>query len=393
MSGYTNMATNMPYKEPMYSGSQWLEQQEKKSRRSKWLVIGSIIALVALIAGGVAAGVIVSQHNKKSSPSSSLADNNSGGKPAAVNQTDPSDPSTFVKNANLKHSFYGIAYTPEGSQLPDCGNSLADVIQDVQLMSQLTSRVRLYGADCNQTALLEAIKQTKVDMKVYLGIYNVLNDGGAAYVRQRDTIVDALKTYGADNVLGITVGNEVILNWLTDNGGGDDPNGAVANVGAQLLLANITDARTTFGGLGLSKTIPIGNSDAGSYFSSEVLAAVDYGMANVHPWFANVSIDQAADWTADFFLNTDIAAANNVTNKPQMFIAETGWPSGSKDVGSLTNGPSLATVDNLQKYLDTFVCQANQNGTGYFYFEYFDEPWKNDTFGGVEGYWGLFDAK
>ncbi len=50
-------------------------------------------------------------------------------------------------------------------------------------------------------------------MGVYLGIYNVPTDGGAAYVRQRDTIVDALKTYGTDHVLGITVGNEFMLKF------------------------------------------------------------------------------------------------------------------------------------------------------------------------------------
>jgi exo-beta-1,3-glucanase (GH17 family) len=50
-------------------------------------------------------------------------------------------------------------------------------------------------------------------------------------------------------------------------------------------------------------------------------------MSNVHPWFANVSIDQAADWTADFFLENNVDIANTLPNKPQMFIAETGWPS------------------------------------------------------------------
>ena len=30
----------------------------------------------------------------------------------------------------------------------------------------------------------------------------------------------------------------------------------------------------------------------------------------------------------------------------------------------------------MQTFLDTFVCAANQNGTGYFFFEFFDEPWK-----------------
>ena len=116
-------------------------------------------------------------------------------------------------------------------------------------------------------------------------------------------------------------------------------------------------------------------------------------MSNVHPWFANVSIDQAAGWTADFFQETNVDVANNLPNKPKMFIAETGWPTKSSDAGNANNGPSLASVDNLQTFLNTFVCQANTNGTGYFYFEYFDETWKDAQFGGVEGWWGLFNAE
>lgn len=56
------------------------------------------------------------------------------------------------------------------------------------------------------------------------------------------------------------------------------------------------------------------------------------------------------------------------------------------------------------------MCQANANGTKYFYFEAFDEPWKElvdsshdavwrpltditrRIYGGVEPYWGLFDS-
>ncbi|KAL1737987.1 hypothetical protein HDZ31DRAFT_78720, partial [Schizophyllum fasciatum] len=41
-------------------------------------------------------------------------------------------------------------------------------------------------------------------------------------------------------------------------------------------------------------------------------------------------------------------------------------------------------------FLDDFVCQANANNTGYFFFEFFDEEWKDKTYGGVEGWWGLF---
>ena len=49
-------------------------------------------------------------------------------------------------------------------------------------------------------------------------------------------------------------------------------------------------------------------------------------MANVHPWFADTTIQDAAPWTFEFFQDTDVAAANNVSNKPSMYIAETGWP-------------------------------------------------------------------
>ncbi|KAJ7639071.1 glycoside hydrolase [Roridomyces roridus] len=372
-----------------------LNAQTGRSRRSKWIVIGSVVGIIALIAIGVGVGVSVA-NSHKSSKSSNLSSNskssNSGSSNSSVTQTDPSDPSTFVRNSSWTQAFYGIAYTPEGSQLPNCGNSLEQVITDIQLMSQLTKRIRLYGADCNQSALvLEAIKQTKVDMTVFLANYPIPTDGGAAYVRQRDLIQSALQTYGTDHVGGITVGNEYILDYLSDNGGSTlDPNGPVGNQGAALLLPNITDTINMVKGMGLN--IPVGNSDAGSYFNNEVLAAVDYGMANVHPWFAAESVQDGANWTETFFSTTNVAAASALSNNPTMYIAETGWPTNSSTAAAESDGPSNASVANLQIFLDTFVCAANSAGTKYFFFEYFDEVWKDIQFGGVEGYWGLFNA-
>jgi hypothetical protein len=58
---------------------------------------------------------------------------------------------------------------------------------------------------------LAAIQATKVNMSVYLGNYPAVNDNGAAYTRQKGEIQTALQQYGGANVLGITVGNEFIL--------------------------------------------------------------------------------------------------------------------------------------------------------------------------------------
>jgi exo-beta-1,3-glucanase (GH17 family) len=114
---------------------------------------------------------------------------------------------------------------------------VAHAVTGVNLQHHLVffQRVRLYGADCNQSSLvvsaacthkpfpsyflvlfpqLEAIKQTKVDMQVYLGNYNLPTDNDAAYNRQKQAIKDVIATYGTDHIAGITVGNEYMLKYV-----------------------------------------------------------------------------------------------------------------------------------------------------------------------------------
>lgn len=370
--------------------SEWLEKQQSGSRRSKLLLVSALVTLLALIGIGVGVGVSVSNKNRtKTGGNNSNSNNNSNTNSSnPVSQSDPNDPSTFQKDSRLKQSFYGIAYEPNGVIPPSCGAVLSEVITDIQLMSQLTKRIRLYGADCDLSHLvLEAIKQTKVDMQVTLGIY--IDEGDwSSYDRQKSAIKDVLTKYDTKNIAGITVGNEFMLNYLNAHNGGSDPNDAVGNQGAALLITNITDTRNMLKDLGLS--IPVGNSDAGSYFNTKVLQAVDYGMANVHPWFANVTVQAGPQWTWDFFNETDVTPANALSNKPEMSIAEVGWPTASKDAGNKNNGASDASEPNLQSFLDNFVCQSNQMGVKYFFFEFFDEKWKDDLYGGVEAHWGLF---
>jgi hypothetical protein len=48
-------------------------------------------------------------------------------------------------------------------------------------------------------------------MSVYVGNYPVATDNGTAYYRQRDELKAAIEAFGVDNVAGMTVGNEFIL--------------------------------------------------------------------------------------------------------------------------------------------------------------------------------------
>jgi exo-beta-1,3-glucanase (GH17 family) len=113
-------------------------------------------------------------------------------------------------------------------------------------------------------------------------------------------------------------------------------------------------------------------------------------MSNVLPWFAGQNIQDAATWTFAFFKETSVDVASKLTNNPQMYIAETGWPTDSST--SKTNDASEASVPNLQRFINDFVCTANRQGVRYFFFEFTDIPWKGRLFPGVEGSWGLFNS-
>lgn len=87
--------------------------------------------------------------------------------------------------------------------------------------------------------------------------------------------------------------------------------------------------------------------------------------------------------TGEFFEENDVALAEAASNNPTAYIAETGWPTESMTPENATLGAAVAGVSELQTFLDTYPCAANRNGSYYFYFEPFDEPWK-ERYGGVE---------
>ncbi|PWN47378.1 glycoside hydrolase [Violaceomyces palustris] len=208
--------------------------------------------------------------------------------------------------------------------------------------------------------MLQAIQETKTNLTIFPAIYlNQEDPNDAAWDRQVNNITIALNAYGTTNVGGVTVGNEYLL------GGGSSTN----------LLAYVEKFRTIASQN--SWTFPIGTADAGSEFTTAVAQGVDYFMANVHAWFAGTLVQDGPAWTYEYFEENDQAIAGQVSNKPTAYIAETGWPSGANDTAHMTyvneageKTGAVAGVDQLQTFLDGYVCNANKNGTGYFFCEF-----------------------
>jgi len=111
-------------------------------------------------------------------------------------------------------------------------------------------------------------------------------------------------------------------------------------------------------------------------------------MVNVRAWHNNIRIQDAAKWTFDFFNNNSMVFASSLKYQPEIYMAEVGWPTNSS---SSVVDPSAASVENLQLFINNFVCTANTQGIKYFFFEYIDTPWKAN-YPGVPGFWGLFNS-
>lgn len=189
--------------------SEWLEKQQRSARRQKLIVLSIGIIICAILGGSLGYW-----YTHRSLPNNSGLASGPNGKPAtgnnAVNTTVP-DNTTIVSDPRLIHSFHGIGYTPLLSQMPWCGASLTNITEDIKILSQLTSRIRLYGQDCKQADMtLQAIRLLKIKMNVILTVWVDAND--TTYQRQYNSLLDTLKNYGNDgNIEYISVGNEVLF--------------------------------------------------------------------------------------------------------------------------------------------------------------------------------------
>ena len=338
--------------------SEWLKQQGSGSKRLKWIV-GVIIAVlvVAAIIGGAVGGVLASK--KSSSSSTTPSTSNSKG---LYNINSPQVKS-LLNNTNLHRVFPGMDYTPLNTQYPDCLTTPPDqnnVTLDVAMLAQLTPAIRLYGTDCNQTEmLLEGINQLGYNdtVKVWLGVW--LGNNATTNTRQLQQMYDVLDTYPSSHFAGVIVGNEVLFREdLTET-----------ELGQQLqdVRNNLTAKKID---------LPVATSDLGDNWNSTLVVDTDIVMSNVHPFFAGVTPDEAPGWAWDFWQTHDViltgASTTGTGGYPKNIISEIGWPSsGGNDCGDVsctsTTDGAVASVDNMNAFMEGWVCQSLQNATTYFW--------------------------
>lgn len=336
--------------------SDWLSKQTGHSKRLKWIVFGLIALVIILaIAGGVI-GVLVSK--KSGSSSSDASDDDSNG-PLSKNSAAIKE---LLNNPKLHKVFPGIDYTPQDSQYPDCLTNPPSqnvITKDVAVLSQLSPVIRLYGTDCNQTEMvIQAVNTLGLqnDVKIWASIY--LNNNATTNKRQTDQWWDILDRQGPDPFLGVIVGNEVLFR---------------EDLTQAELIQKITSVKTQMSTKGVG-SLKVATSDLGSLWTAPLAQAVDTVMANVHPFFGGLPAKQAAGWTYNYWMTTDVAITGD---SKEHIISEAGWPTGGGNdctnpdgTARKCNGPTdgaVAGIDDLNTFMNEWVCPALKNGTEYFW--------------------------
>lgn len=367
-----------------------LDAQKSRKKRILWIVaIVILLIIIGAILGGILGTVLKKENTGRGSGSSS------GETQQTVEEDNKnelniksSEIQKLMNNPNLHKVFPGIDYTPLNAQYPDCMHvppSQNNITRDLAVMSQLTNAVRLYGTDCNQTEMvLTAIDRLQLkDMKLWLGVW--LGNNATTNQRQVDQMWDIIDKFDVDKMKGVIVGNEVLYRKdLTET----------------QLMKFITDIKTnmtTHSRKHLS--LPIATSDLGDNWTAEMARQVDAVMSNVHPFFAGVEASKGAGWTWDFWTNHDVVLTKNYPNISQV-VAEVGWPSaggnncGGSTCTSSTQG-SVAGITEMNTFMESWICPSLKNGTNFFWFSAFDEPWKiryNEKGKEWEDKWGLMDV-
>ena len=356
-SGAYNAVPNADAPELAREKSDWLSRENSGRKRTMWIVVAIIaVVLIAAIVGGVLGTVL---HKGGGSGDAEKAANADAVK--ADNKNDlglkSDEIQKLMSNTDLHKVFPGMDYTPLNAQYPECLHvppSQNNITRDMAVMSQLTNAVRLYGTDCNQTEMvLHAIDRLELsDMKVWMGVW--LGKNETTNTRQVDQMWEIIDKHGGDKFKGIIVGNEVLYREDMSE--------------TKLLdyIHNITTNLTEH-----SISLPVAISDLGDNWTKDMAEKVDVVMSNVHPFFAGVTADVATEWTWNFWQTHDVVLTQN-DPKIKQVIAEVGWPTsggnscGESDCTSDTQG-SIAGIDELNTFMESWVCPSLKNETEYFW--------------------------
>src|SRR6185312_766992 len=256
----------------------------------------------------------------------------------------------------------GIAYNPSHVFSLQTMKSItpAQIDRDLRQLSAITGHIRTYTVDGGMDRVPEIARH--YGMTVSLGIYL------SPDLEQNEKQIElGIKTALANRrvIDRIIVGNETQLT------------GVISPEQLSAYMLRVRDA--------LPARIKVTTAEPWTTWllNPEIADHADVIFVHLLPYWENTDISNAIHFVDSAFATM----RSSFPGKP-IIIGEAGWPSEGR-----TRGRAEASTANEAYFIRAFVQDAMEKGYDYYIMEGYDSPWKaSATGGGVEAYWGLFDA-
>lgn len=282
-----------------------------------------------------------------------------------------------------------VCYGPHrDGQSPDGDQPSRDeLLEDLKIMNQHWSMIRMYGSEGATETVLELIKEHGLPMKVVVGAWIAteerLDEAGNVVERFPDTaannkaqVASAIRLANAypDLVAAITVGNETQVFW------------SFHKVQTPTLINYIRRVRA-------ETSVPVSTADVSTHWAlpeSKPLAdELDFIVTHIYAMWNQQQLDNAMAWTKEQY-----AAGLAMHPGHQFVIGEAGWATTRMQEGEQANYIlGVANEDNQKQFHTDFAAWTTAEKIPNFFFEAFDENWKGgDHPDEVEKHWGLYNA-
>ena len=281
----------------------------------------------------------------------------------------------------------GISYGPyrEGQAPGGAQPSREELREDLLILEQHFSMIRMYGSRGVTAVTCELIREMDLDLKIMVGAWvetervydeagNVISVNFAAVARNDSEVMGAIELANAypDVVMAVNIGNESQVFWSGHR------------LRAERLLEFLERAQA-------ATDVPVTTADDYNFWnkpeSQAVAAACDFIVLHAYAMWNSQPYDNAIAWT-----NEQVDAIQALHPDHLIVLGETGWATQKHTEGEQATLIIAPANETLQAgfYAD-FTAWAAARRLPYFYFSAFDEPWKGgDHPNEVEKHWGLF---
>ncbi|KAI0219359.1 hypothetical protein L0F63_000629 [Massospora cicadina] len=245
----------------------------------------------------------------------------------------------------------------------------AEIESELQAISKVTNRIRLYGCDCNQAdKVLGLISKNGWGTRVLIGIWT--RGGKERFHAELNQTLEVMRDTSKSQLIdGIVVGNEDLFNGVSESE----------------VILNLIFVRNMLQKAGFGR-FSVSTSEVFTLWTPSLAENSDVILSTIYPFYTQRTTNDTVAEVAVNSIYQLTRMLENLKSSKTLVVGETGYPKDG-DAPVMFDNP---TQTNQCIYLNSFRCHAAKLNLPYFFFEAKDGQWKGGY--STEKHFGLLNS-